>query len=202
MGEKAMEVNLIENGPVKIEGVESVTYGGQEIKVDGKAFLCRCGESSKAPFCDGSHSSTGFSDNCESDNSIPTKDWEGKTIRTRFNPNICMHVFRCKPLKDLREQELQGNAEAAQEIAKVVATCPSGALTFEMKPADGSATFDDVTKVEVVEGGEIRLGCSFESSTVQLKEGQPANRVTLCRCGMSKNKPFCDGRHKKRDGFK
>ena len=55
---------------------------------------------------------------------------------------------------------------------------------------------------EIIEGGEIRIQAEFECDEIELQERQASNRVTLCRCGLSNNKPFCDGRHRKKDDFK
>ena len=55
--------------------------------------------------------------------------------------------------------------------------------------------------LEVVEGGEVRLRGAFGIDQ-PLQEGQPATRATLCRCGESKNKPWCDGRHRGRRAFR
>ncbi|TNE89948.1 MAG: CDGSH iron-sulfur domain-containing protein [Deltaproteobacteria bacterium] len=123
-----------------------------------------------------------------------------------------MHVFYCKPLKALRAAELAGDDEAAREIARVVGGCPSGALTWEAK-VDGFAgpsgppqtpvtEADRHAQIAVQEGGEIRVQCAFDLDA-ETPERNDGERTTLCRCGLSTNKPFCDGRHKKReDGFR
>lgn len=113
-----------------------------------------------------------------------------------------MHVFYCKPLKELRDRELNGDQEAATEIMRIVGTCLSGALTYETKEAceePEAQTFD--VPVEIMEGGEIRIQGAFEINA-ELQERQHQDRATLCRCGQSKNKPWCDGQHKRKEGFR
>jgi len=59
----AAKVTVNENGPLKIEGEFSIVdKEGNEFDLAGKttAFLCRCGETKKNPFCDGTHKSCGF----------------------------------------------------------------------------------------------------------------------------------------------
>ena len=198
---KPVSVTVIDDGPLKISGDDvRVRFCGAPIETDGDVYLCRCGESKNAPFCDGSHSKTGFVGQSEPRQSRPVRVWEGKTIRTFFNPNACMHVFYCKPLKELRERELAGDADAAAEIAEVVASCPSGALSFESSSVEAPSG-DSAAEIEIMEGGEVRVKCAFEINA-DLLERQTADRVTLCRCGLSKNKPWCDGRHAKREGFR
>lgn len=198
---KPVSVTVIPDGPLKISGdAVRVRYCGESVPTRGPdVYLCRCGESANAPFCDGSHSKTGFVGSSEPREARPVRVWEGKTIRTFFNPNTCMHVFYCKPLKELRERELAGDASAAEEIAKVVASCPSGALSYEAAGIEVAPPKD--VEIDIVEGGEIRVQCSFEINA-DLHERQTPDRATLCRCGLSKNKPWCDGRHAKRDGFR
>lgn len=200
---KPISLTVLDNGPLKISGEDlTLNYCGEAIDVEaGKdLYVCRCGESQNPPFCDGSHSKAGF----VAEPAEPaTKDihvWEGKSIRTFFNPNTCMHVFTCKPLKELRKRELEGDAEAAAEIARVVQACPSGALSYESTNVAAPAAVAGPV-IDIIEGGEVRVQQKFEINAA-LNERQDDARATLCRCGLSKNKPWCDGRHKKRDNFR
>lgn len=200
---KSIKINIIEDGPFHISGQEDIVYCGKSLGKSDDAYLCRCGESKKAPFCEGAHSDCGFSG--KNDEPMEEKDirvWEGINIKTAFNQNICMHVYYCKPLNALREKNLAGDLATADEIANVVKRCPSGALTFEYINQEGDTSFKDDKVIEIMEGGEIRVKTEVECSDLKLWENQPKNRMTLCRCGMSKNKPYCDGLHKKKKDFK
>lgn len=188
-------------GPVKVSGAKSVRFCGESIPVEGDLYLCRCGDSANAPYCDGAHS-RGFDGTYAPPAEQEMRVWEGRTLRTYFNRAACMHVYYCKPLNELRERELAGDDAAAAEIARVVGTCPSGALSVEPKgdvalpaPAEPNACID------IIEGGEVRLQVPFEINA-PLNDRQATDRGTLCRCGRSKNKPWCDGRHKGRKGFR
>ena len=187
-------------GPLKISGESvSIRYCGNAVPAEGDVYLCRCGQSANAPFCDGSHNRVGFVAEPGVGKTRDVQVWEGNTIRTFFNPNVCMHVFKCQSLKALRDAELDGDADAAKQIAEVVMACPSGALTYESKTVNAQAVHD--VDIDIMEGGEIRVQCAFEINA-ELGERQPHDRGTLCRCGLSQNKPWCDGRHKKREGFR
>ncbi len=192
-------VEVLENGPLKLSGVPSLRCFGEDRAVEGDVYLCRCGDSSKAPFCDGTHKKIGFEGGGPAPAPSEVKVWEGQSVRTFFDPAVCMHVFYCKPLKGLREQEEQGDAAAAKEILRVVATCPSGALRAEVK---GPVVMPDPPRpaaaVEIMAGGEVRIQATFEARNFALRGDQPDDRATLCRCGKSASKPFCDGRHKQR----
>ena len=58
----AVKITSLDNGPLMVEGeIELVTPSGQPIATKGaKSFLCRCGGSTRKPFCDGTHSRIGF----------------------------------------------------------------------------------------------------------------------------------------------
>jgi len=197
-------VTPIEGGPLKLDNARDVHFCGEPVETESTIWLCRCGESANAPFCDGRHRTVGWQGTCTP---APQKDivvWEGQRIRTRFNPTACMHVFYCKPLKALRAQELAEDGaageQAARQIAAAVALCPSGALTCEMK-ADLSVDLPEKgPAIDIIEGGEVRIQAAFAG--IDPMPGQPADTATLCRCGRSKNKPYCDGRHKGRKGFR
>ncbi len=197
-----MSVTVIPNGPLKISDAGSARYCGEPIASEGDLYLCRCGESSNAPFCDGTHRKVGFAGASEDPPDQEIRVWEGDTLRTFFNKTTCMHVFYCKPLNDLRARELAGDAAAADEIIKVVGTCPSGALSYELKTdrQPPAAPAPEVA-IDIVEGGEVRLQAAFEINH-PLNERQSSDKATLCRCGASKNKPWCDGRHRGRKGFR
>ena len=200
---KHLSIEVLDNGPIRISGDGlDLKYCGEavETKEGQDVYLCRCGESQNAPFCDGSHSRTGFVAEPGRGDKSEVRVWEGKPIRTYFNPNACMHVFKCKPLKALREREENGDASAAEEIARVVQSCPSGALTYESTSVAAPEETSGAA-IEIMDGGEIRVQCNFDINT-NLQERQPGDRATLCRCGLSKNKPWCDGRHKKKENFR
>ena len=198
-----LQILAIPSGPLKISGVAQLEFCGEPLDASGDVYLCRCGESSNMPFCDGSHKAAGFTGACEAGEAKEVRVWEGRTIQTFFNPNVCMHVFTCKPLKELREAELGGDDAAAEEIARVVDACPSGALRWEA-PTETRATAPvrEGGRVEIMEGGEVRILGAYACENFDLMEGMDGERATLCRCGRSKNKPWCDGRHKGRKGFR
>jgi CDGSH-type Zn-finger protein len=198
-----LQVLAIPSGPLKIRGVRRLDYCGERVEAGDEVYLCRCGESANMPFCDGSHRDAGFTGANEPRESQPIRVWEGRRIKTFFNPNACMHVLYCKPLKALREAELAGDDAAAAEIARVVDTCPSGALRWEASAEVGAPPrVAEAGHVEVMEGGEVRLHGAWTCENFDLMEGMDGERATLCRCGRSKNKPWCDGRHKGRKAFR
>jgi hypothetical protein len=97
------------------------------------------------------------------------------------------------------EPWIDPDAGLAQQIVELVRRCPSGALTYSIegtqpKPEQWPASIE-VTK----DGPYAVLG--VELPGIAFAQGAPRERYTLCRCGASKNKPFCDGSHHEA-GFK
>ena len=82
------------------------------------------------------------------------------------------------------------------QIMSMVEKCPSGTLTYELE-ADGEIVEPDLPReIAVIPDGPLWVSGGI---TVERRDGQPLetrNRITLCRCGASANKPFCDGAHK------
>lgn len=162
--------------------------------------LCRCGGSSNKPFCDGTHGKIGFSDANLSDGSLNQRiNYVGKQITVHDNREICSHAGYCtdnlKSVFKLHEEPwIDPNGAAAVEIINTVQKCPSGALSYSVDNIEHRdqhrATMVTVTKngPYAVTGGIELLGQFFGDVA-------STEHFTLCRCGASKNKPFCDGSH-------
>lgn len=127
------------------------------------------------------------------------KEYTGENITITFDMKRCIHARNCflklpQVFDPSKRPWVQPDNAPAEEIAAMVRTCPSGALTFrdaaceEMPPA--------INRITVLENGPLAIAGSI---TTEDSEGE--TRVTLCRCGLSKNKPYCDYSHVK-GGFK
>ena len=157
----SIKIKVMEDGPIEISGQESIKYCGNRVESKDGILLCRCGDSKNQPFCDWAHVSAGFSGKNEIDEQQSVRKWEGKTIRTTFNANICMHAYYCRELDKIKETE-ETDTTASEKIAKIVASCPSGALNYQMIDSPDPETFVKSAEVEIIEGGEIRVQCEFE----------------------------------------
>jgi len=168
--------------------------------------LCRCGGSKNKPFCDGTHGRNGFSDRKLAD---PGRDhrtsYAGKQVTIHDNRALCAHagfctdglkaVFRMK-----QEPWIDADGASVEEIVATVKKCPSGALSYSI---DGVECRDQDREpmVTVTDDGPYAVTGGIELANVDFGEGASLEHYTLCRCGASKNKPFCDGSHW-RVGFK
>ena len=122
----------------------------------------------------------------------------GRDVTIRFDARRCVHSRNCvlgHPeifVPNVPGEWIHPDAASAEVAMHVALACPSGAIRVTRN--DGSASSDTapiVNTVRVRENGPL----AFEAE-LQIK-GQPqaSPRATLCRCGQSANKPFCDGAH-------
>ena len=166
----------------------------------GTIALCRCGGSKNKPFCDGTHAKVGFSGEKAPDRVPDGRDnYVGKKITVHDNRGICAHSARCTDtLKSVfllgQEPWIDPDGEEAKKIAATVEQCPSGALSYTVEGIE-HRDWDSEPMILVVPNGPyaVRGGASLEDA--QLGEGASKEHFTLCRCGQSKNKPFCSGAH-------
>ena len=56
----AVEINIMENGPILVKGETTVAKGGEKVVVSENYALCRCGKSKSQPMCDGTHKLENF----------------------------------------------------------------------------------------------------------------------------------------------
>lgn len=162
--------------------------------------LCRCGGSKNKPFCDGTHGTIGFTDEKTTDgNNDKRKSYIGKTITIHDNRGICSHAGHCTDnLKSVfrlgEEPWIDPDGATAQEIIEVIKKCPSGALSYSV---DGVEHRDQERQplVTATKDGPYVITGGIELLDQKMGEGASTEHFALCRCGASKNKPFCDGSH-------
>ena len=185
-----------EGDPLKWR-VEDELQGGE------KYALCRCGQSNTKPFCDGSHMKAEFDGTETCDRRTydeKCRKIAGPELELSDGEEYCAQARFCHPEGGTWRLVRQSDDADRRELAITQScNCPSGRLTAwkEGKPIEPELE----PSIGVIEdpgagvSGPLRVkgGVQVESS-----DGTPyekRNRVTLCRCGHSKNKPLCDGSH-------
>ncbi|HXZ60839.1 MAG TPA: CDGSH iron-sulfur domain-containing protein [Steroidobacteraceae bacterium] len=213
-------VVVSKNGPYLVSGgvplarqtIVADKEGGSEQWRESRAFppqesyaLCRCGHSGNKPFCDGTHKKIGF-DGAETASRQPYREQaqltEGPVLALSDAESLCAFARFCDPNGQVWSQvERTDEAEVRATFVQQVNNCPSGRLV-----AWDRATGKPIEHHLPISIGVIEDPPEGVSGPLWLRGGIPLiaadgfayevrNRVTLCRCGASKHKPFCDGSH-------
>jgi len=129
-----------------------------------------------------------------------TFHYEGKNATVTWDGNLCIHIGECGRAKGElfvggRQPWCQPDVSEADEIRNVIERCPTGALSVEFADGSVSEVSTDGNSVQVAYNGPLFVRGDLDIDGAP--EGVPGLkfRAALCRCGQSKNKPFCDNSH-------
>ncbi len=123
------------------------------------------------------------------------KTYTSDDIDVHFDLKRCIHAGKCvkgaPEVFDIKAKPWVNPAKGSDDaIAGVVRSCPSGALTWTRKDGAADEAAPTTNQVRIVADGQLEFTGTFEWN------GETLHRATLCRCGESANKPFCDNAHK------
>ncbi|MFT5194026.1 MAG: CDGSH-type Zn-finger protein/uncharacterized Fe-S cluster protein YjdI [Cellvibrionaceae bacterium] len=132
---------------------------------------------------------------------MSAKTYRGKEIDVTFDLRRCIHVAECgKRLKVVFDTSkrpwAQPDNAAADSVAQAIENCPSGALKY-IRHDETTEQLPETNTIVIIESGEYRIHGDVELADMQGNLIAEEARMTLCRCGESANKPFCDNSHKK-----
>jgi CDGSH-type Zn-finger protein len=201
---------------VNAEG-ESVKWKeGKKLPIATEYALCRCGESKNKPFCDGSHAKAGF-DGTETASREPVlkqaQIQDGPAMQLADAEVLCAFARFCDPNGRIWNQvENTDDPVVWANFVRQAGDCASGRL-IAIDKATGNAVEPNLPEsIGVVEdpvrecSGPLWVRGGIPLVGVDDTEYEKRNRMTLCRCGRSENKPFCNGAHASeptfRDGLK
>ena len=126
----------------------------------------------------------------------------GRAVLLRFDTRRCIHARHCvlgEPavfLANTPGEWLFPDQATPERVAVIAAQCPSGAITYERLDGGPAEAAPLVNVVRVRENGPLAIHAELHLAEGVVQGGQgSAFRATLCRCGQSNNKPFCDGAH-------
>jgi CDGSH-type Zn-finger protein/uncharacterized Fe-S cluster protein YjdI len=115
----------------------------------------------------------------------------------------CIHAEECvhrlgEVFDSKRRPWISPDGTTSDRVAEVVTLCPSGALHYDSKDGTAPEATPETNTVTLWHNGPLQFAgdLRIEGATVDVQE---ETRATLCRCGASKNKPFCDNSHKQID---
>jgi len=218
--DSAAKITVVRNGPYIVTG--KVPLSTSEICNDDQGYcrtwrktkryplqekysLCRCGQSKNKPFCDGTHAKINF-DGTEAEDRQPFDEAagviRGPALTLADNEHLCVHARFCMRAGGIWNLvEKSDDPDARKTAIEEACNCPSGRLVItdneSGKPIEPEFE-KSIVVIEYPAKGEhgplwVRGGIPIQSA-----DGKPyeiRNRVTICRCGRSENKPFCDGSH-------
>ena|SRR5687768_7005290 len=131
---------------------------------------------------------------------MAARTYETDEIAVHWDSTRCIHTARClqalPEVFDVRRRPWIDVAAAdAESVAKAVRACPTGALRYTRR--DGAPQEEPrrpTMAIPIPDGPLLVMG----DVRVQNPEGETVAeeaRLTLCRCGKSRNQPFCDNSH-------
>lgn len=189
------------NGPYVVQNLADLRRpNGEAIPAKPVMTLCRCGGSANKPFCDGTHRKNGFSDAKVTDGKEDRRrDYVGQKITIHDNRAICAHAGRCTDgltavFKYKSEPWIDPDGGEVAAIVETIRKCPSGALSYSLDAIEHRDT-QQAPSITVSKDGPYEVAGQIGLTGQKWGAGAATGQFTLCRCGASKNKPFCDGSH-------
>jgi CDGSH-type Zn-finger protein len=215
-----MKITVTKNGPYLVTGNvpliqmeicnddEGYCHSWKEVKrypVHETYALCRCGHSQHKPFCDGSHAKVGFAGTeTAGDESYlrHPKVISGPELELLDYEELCSHARFCMRAGGIWNLTRASDIPEAKETAiEEGCNCPSGRLV--LRDCGNGRVIEPALEKSIV---VIEYPARGERGPLWVRGGIPVysadggpytvrNRLALCRCGRSGNKPFCDGSH-------
>jgi len=219
-GSTGQKVLVSENGPyivsgglplakeIILEDDEGISVGlgkGEQYPDQETYALCRCGRSKSKPFCDGSHAKAKFdgTETASLEEYVAMAEiTEGPGYTLTDVPDLCVLARFCHQAGGIWRLTEESDDPASKKLAaKIAGQCISGRLVIwdnetgepiepRLKPSVG--LIEDPGRGV---SGPIYLKGGVQVESADGTKYEVRNRVTLCRCGRSENKPFCDGTH-------
>ena len=215
-----MKITITKDGPyavdagIPIKEVVSVadSAGGvlayeeekDAVKTSSAAYLCRCGRSANKPFCDGQHTKIAF-DGTETNDRKSYDDGaefvEGAVYDVLDNRDLCAVGRFCDVGNGFWDAVDKSDQASKKYVEHVGCTCNSGRFTLVDKQSGQKLEPELEKEIYLVKDtpakhlGPINLRGGIQVVSHDGFEYEVRNRVALCRCGESDNKPFCDASH-------
>jgi CDGSH-type Zn-finger protein len=217
---KKKAIKIIENGPYLVTGDVPLKRENSipdesripikwekrgSIKSGESVILCRCGKSKTKPFCDQSHIKVGFKGKEVASNikfNEQANTIEGSELTLKDADSFCAVARFCELDESVWNLVEHSSDPKKKKLAiQESCNCPSGRLiVYDRKTGkkiepkfdkEICVTEDTATGLS----GPLWVKGGIPVEGADGKKYEVRNRVTLCRCGKSKNKPFCDGEH-------
>jgi CDGSH-type Zn-finger protein/truncated hemoglobin YjbI len=199
------------NGPYLVTKAAVVRdHLGQDLTLPPQLALCRCGASAMKPFCDATCATNGFTDDKDPKRVPDRRDtYPGEQVTIFDNRGICQHSGLCSDrlptaFRPQAETYVAPSGARMDELVRAVRDCPSGALSLAFDDVEGRDLVDwhgvREQAIEITQDGPYRVTGGLPltdaaGADVPRAAGSSREHYALCRCGHSRNKPFCSGMH-------
>ncbi len=217
---KEYKVVILKDGPYLVKGSlpinkVKVTFDAENMPLDYEIVetypvkpvqsLCRCGHSSTMPFCDGTHALINFKSG--EDFKLEqfykgARKMVGRNLILYDYRELCMGVGFCHRAGSTWILAHLSDIPSKRQLAiEQAGLCPSGRLVAADKETDMPIDPDFEPSISIID--DPRFKTLFPiwlkgNVPIEAQDGtlyEIRHRVTLCSCGKSRIKPFCDGRH-------
>lgn len=197
-----VEIHCTRHTPFRVTGLKSlVDCAGNPLPVKPVMALCRCGLSQGKPFCDGSHGPEGIHGEKAPDRVTDrVVDYRGREITIHDNRGACSHDRTCvielpEVFRKRKRPWIDADAAPVAEVIQTIEKCPSGALSYSL---NGGKAPDPARppKIRVAKNGPLEVTGGIQLTDDMESAPESPEHYTLCRCGKSRNPPFCDGSHR------
>ncbi|MEV0521686.1 CDGSH iron-sulfur domain-containing protein, partial [Nonomuraea sp. NPDC050405] len=179
---------------------------GEPLETEETYALCRCGHSGAKPFCDGTHAAIGF-DGTEAAPMRPYQELQhvhdGVGISAQRVGELCVHAAFCigrtRPIAKMLDDT--ADSDVRSDVMGRIDHCPSGSYSYALERGGETIEADLPRAISVLEEEDGLASALWVTGGIPItrSDGRPLetrNRMTLCRCGHSGNKPLCDGTHR------
>jgi CDGSH-type Zn-finger protein len=222
MGAVERRVVIRKDGPYRVEGdvpllrttIVETEHGEPIDWEEGPGFgrpasgsyeICRCGRSSRKPFCDSTHEREPFDGTERADkrpSAIRRVSFVGDGVVMTDDKMFCTHAGFCGDRFTNVWAMIEETSDPAvrERLMDMVRKCPSGRLAYQVPPDTEDVEPALEPSIGIEPNGPMWVRGRIPVVSEDGTEWEVRNRVTLCRCGRSRNKPYCDGTHQ-RVGF-
>lgn len=128
------------------------------------------------------------------------RKYSAEDIVVYYQPRLCIHAAECvrnlpQVFDTHKKPWIQPEHTSVEELAEIIQRCPSGALQYERLDGGEAEPIPQFVSVDLRPNGPLYLRGPMVFKNEQGEVRLETARAALCRCGASKNKPFCDNSH-------
>ena len=213
------KITVTENGPYLVEGGVPIAHQhivtnaegeslewreGAAVAAPAKYALCRCGRSGTKPFCDGTHKRIGF-DGTETASHEPYERQaeviDGPAMVLEDAEGLCAFARFCDPHGQVWNLVQKSDPRSLKLVEHEAGHCPGGRLVAKHRATGAAVEPHFEPSIGLIQdtaqgtSGPLWVRGGIPVTGADGRPYEVRNRVALCRCGASSNKPYCDGSH-------